>query len=68
VEDRRFKHFKPSHSRLQNNTALKFAPETGWLVGAIGMKNWRIGGHREPIFHSVFIQFSIAGLEAIERK
>jgi hypothetical protein len=49
-------------------TALKFAPETGRLVDAIGMKNWHFRGHREPVFHSVFIQFSIAGLEAIERK
>jgi hypothetical protein len=62
VEDRRFKHFKPSHSRLQNNTALKFAPETGRLVDAIGMKNWHFRGHREPVFHSVFIQFSFSFL------
>jgi hypothetical protein len=32
------------------------------------MKNWRFGGYPEPIFHSVFIQFFVAGLEAIEKK
>ena len=68
LADRRFEHFNPSHSRLQTNTALKFAPEIGSLVGAIWMKNWRFGGYPEPIFHSVFIQFFVAGLEAIERK
>jgi hypothetical protein len=35
LADRHFEHFNPSHSRLQTNTALKFAPEIGSLVGAI---------------------------------
>jgi len=69
--DRHFEHFNPfnpSHSRLQTNTALKFAPEIDSLGGAIWMKNWRFGGYPEPIFYSVFIQFFVAGLETIERK
>jgi hypothetical protein len=37
-------------------------------VGAIWAKNWRSVGYPEPIFHSVFIQFFVAGLEAIEKK
>jgi len=68
LADRHFEHFNPSHSRLQTNTALKFAPEIGSLVGAIWMKNWRFGGYPEPIFHSVFIQFFVAGLEGFEKK
>ncbi|PYS45596.1 MAG: hypothetical protein DMF68_21855 [Acidobacteria bacterium] len=65
--DRHFEHFNPSHSRLQTNTALKFAPKTVAQLRDC-MKDWRSGDYPEPIVHSVFIQFFVAELEGFEKK
>jgi hypothetical protein len=58
VADRRLERFKPSHSRLQTNTALKFAPKNK-LVGGRDLHEkpgfWRLSrANLSFSFHSLF--------------